>query len=330
MPRHVAPMLATSGDLPADQQRWAFEVKWDGVRALAYIKDGQLTLESRNLADITDRYPELGEMAPAIGKSHAVILDGEIVAFDEAGRPSFQRLQARMHLTGKEEIRQRRAEVPVAYLLFDVLWLDGKSLIELSYVDRRELLAELVEPGPSPWQVAPSHVGEGSAVAHATREQGLEGVVAKRLDSPYEPGRRSRLWIKTKNFLRQDFVIGGWVPGQGGRTGQIGSLMLGYYDDSGVLQYAGKVGTGFTQQELERLARLLRPLAQTENPFAETPPDWRIAHYTEPKLVAQVSYGHWTAAGQVRHSSYHGLRDDMPPEQVRREESPPLPPQGDT
>jgi bifunctional non-homologous end joining protein LigD len=326
-------MLATSGDLPADQQRWAFEVKWDGVRALAYVKNGQLTLESRNLADITARYPELGGMGSAIGTTHRAILDGEVVAFDEAGRPSFQQLQARMHLTGREEIRQRQAEVPVAYLLFDVLWVDDGWVIERPYAARRELLARLIEPGPTPWQVAPSHTGEGTALAEASRQQGLEGVVAKRLDSPYEPGRRSRWWIKTKNFLRHDFVIGGWVPGQGGRTGQIGSLMLGYYDDSGVLQYAGKVGTGFTQQELERLARLLRPLAQTENPFAETPPDWRVAHYTEPKLVAQVSYGHWTAAGQVRHSSYHGLRDDMPAEQVRREESPPLapplPPQGD-
>jgi bifunctional non-homologous end joining protein LigD len=312
-------MLATSGDLPADEDRWAFEVKWDGVRALAYLKDGQLTLESRNLTDITARYPELSGMGLGIGQPHAVILDGEIVAFDEAGRPSFQQLQSRMHLTGKEEIRRRRAEVPVAYLLFDVLWLDGKSLIERPYIDRRELLAELIEPTTSPWQVAPSHAGEGTALAHATREQGLEGVVAKRLDSPYEPGRRSRWWIKVKNFLRQEFVVGGWVPGQGGRAGQIGALMLGYYDDSGVLHYAGKVGTGFTHQELARLARLLTPLGHPDNPFAETPPDWRIAHYTEPRLVAEVSYGHWTAAGQVRHSSYHGLRDDMPPDQVRRE-----------
>jgi bifunctional non-homologous end joining protein LigD len=312
-------MLAVSGELPADQDRWAFEVKWDGVRALAYLRDGQLALESRNLADITARYPELSGMAPALGADHAVILDGEVVAFDDTGRPSFERLQTRMHLTGKEEIRQRSAAVPVAYLLFDVLWLDGEWLIDRPYVERRDVLAGVVERSASPWQVAPSHTGEGTVLAEATRQQGLEGIVAKRLDSLYEPGRRSRAWIKIKNFLHQEFVIGGWVPGERGRAGRIGALMLGYFDDSGVLHYAGKVGTGFTQHELDRLARLLAPLARTESPFAEQVPDWRIAHYTEPRLVADVSYGHWTAAGQIRHSSYHGLRDDKPAGQVRRE-----------
>jgi bifunctional non-homologous end joining protein LigD len=312
-------MLATSGDLPTDQHRWAFEVKWDGVRALAYLSDGQLALESRNLADITARYPELNGLASAVAEQHAVILDGEVVAFDEAGRPSFERLQTRMHLTGRDEIRQRSAAVPVAYLLFDVLWLDGDRLIDRPYVDRRELLTGLIEASTSPWQLAPSHTGEGTALREATRQQGLEGVVAKRLDSLYEPGRRSRSWIKVKNFLRQELVIGGWVPGQRGRAGRIGALMLGYYDDSGVLHYAGKVGTGFTQHELDRLARLLAPLARGDSPFAETVPDWRIAHYADPQLVAEVSYGHWTAAGQIRHSSYHGLRDDVRADQVRRE-----------
>jgi bifunctional non-homologous end joining protein LigD len=312
-------MLATSGALPDDEDRWAFEVKWDGVRALAYLKDSQLTLESRNLTDITARYPELAGMGPVLGERHAAILDGEVVAFDEAGRPSFQQLQTRMHLTGHEEIRQRRAKVPVAYALFDVLWLDGDWVVDRPYVDRRELLAGLIEPGPSPWQVAPSQTGDGTSMVEVTRQRELEGVVAKRLDSVYEPGHRSRSWIKVKNFLRQEFVIGGWVPGHGGRAGQIGALMLGYYDESGVLHYAGKVGTGFTQQELVRLARVLAPIARRDSPFAETPPDWRVAHYAEPKLVAQVSYGHWTTAGQIRHSSYHGLRDDMPADQVRRE-----------
>jgi bifunctional non-homologous end joining protein LigD len=265
-----------------------------------------------------------------MGQRHAAILDGEVVAFDEAGRPSFQQLQARMHLTAREEIRQRQAEVPVAYLLFDVLWLDGEWVVDRPYVDRRVLLTELIEPGTEPWQVVPSHAGDGTAMLEVTRQQGLEGVVAKRLDSPYEAGRRSRSWIKVKNFLRQEFVVAGWVPGQGGRAGQIGALMLGYYDDSTVLHYAGKVGTGFTQHELDRLARLLGPLARAESPFAERPPDWRIAHYTEPKLVAQVSYGHWTTGGQIRHSSYHGLRDDLSAEQVRREWSPSFPPQGNT
>jgi bifunctional non-homologous end joining protein LigD len=320
MPRHVEPMLAVTGGLPSDQQRWAFEVKWDGVRALAYVQGDRLTLESRNQADITARYPELAGLGPAVaGRQHAAILDGEVVAFDDSGRPNFERLQTRMHLTSPEEVRQRRATVPVAYVLFDVLWLDGDWVTDRPYTERRALLAELIDAGPHPWQLAPSEPGDGTALVEATRQQGLEGVVAKRLDSPYEPGRRSRAWIKVKNFRRQEFVVGGWVPGERSRAGRIGSLMLGYFDDSGVLHYAGKVGSGFTQHELDRLAGLFAPLARSESPFAEPVPDWRIAHYTEPRLVAEVAFGHWTAAGQVRHSSYQGLRDDKPAEQVRRE-----------
>jgi bifunctional non-homologous end joining protein LigD len=185
--------------------------------------------------------------------------------------------------------------------------------------ERRELLDQLMAGTTGAWQISPSHPGEGDALLEATRQQGLEGIIAKRLDSPYEPGRRSPLWIKIKNFLRQEFVIGGWVPGGGGRTGRIGALMLGYYDDQGVLHYAGKVGTGFTGAELDRLAGLFSPLARVDNPFAERVPDWRVARYIDPVLVAEVAYGHWTAAGQIRHSSYQGLRDDKPATDVHRD-----------
>jgi bifunctional non-homologous end joining protein LigD len=317
-PQRLQPMVAVSGALPRDQARWSFEVKWDGVRALAYISGGTVTLESRNQADITGRYPELAGLGAALGKDRAVVLDGEVVAFDDTGRPSFERLQTRMHLTGEAEVRRRMATTPIAYLLFDVLWIDGEWTIDRPLKERRQLLDQLMAGTTGAWQISPSHPGEGDALLEATKQQGLEGIIAKRLDSPYEPGRRSPLWIKIKNFLRQEFVIGGWVPGGGGRTGRIGALMLGYYDDRGVLHYAGKVGTGFTGAELDRLAGLFGPLARADTPFAEQVPDWRVARYIDPVLVAEVAYGHWTAAGQVRHSSYQGLRDDKPATDVRR------------
>jgi bifunctional non-homologous end joining protein LigD len=310
-------MLATAGELPDDESRWAFEVKWDGVRALAYVAEGSVGLESRNQADITNRYPELAVLGPFLG-GRAALLDGEVIAFDDAGRPSFGSLQTRMHVTGRAEVRRRMAATPVAYLLFDLLWLDGVWLIERPLIERRAALQELLVDPPAPCQIAPSRPGEGQVLWEATRQQGLEGVVAKRLDSTYEPGKRSPLWVKAKHLRRQEFVIGGWVPGEGGRSGRIGSLMLGHFDDAGILHYAGKVGTGFSASELDRLAARLGPLSQPLSPFAERVPDWRVARFVEPTLVAEIAYGHWTEAGQVRHSSYHGLRDDKPAREVRR------------
>ena len=312
-------MLATPGPLPLDEQRWAFEVKWDGVRALAYIQDGVLWLESRNLLDITPRYPELAGLAAALGP-HDAVLDGEVVAFGADGRPSFERLQSRMHVVDASEIHQRMADTPVAYLLFDVLWLDGSWLTDEPYTARRPVLEGLLAGGASsPWQLAPSHRGEGAALARATREQGLEGVVAKRLDSRYEIGRRSRAWVKVKFVRRQEFVIGGWASGERGRAGHIGSLLLGYFDDAGGLHYAGRVGTGFTMAELDRLLGRLAQQRRSSSPFAEPVPGEGLASFVEPTLVADVAFSEWTAAGVIRQASYQGLREDKPAGEVRRE-----------
>src|SRR3954454_2956513 len=262
MPEHVVPMLAKLAKLPREDGGWAYEVKWDGVRAIAYARSGTLRLESRNLNDVTPRYPELGGLVEALG-GHEAVLDGEVVAFDEQGRPSFERLQGRMHLTTGVEARARL--LPVVYVAFDLLWLDGESLMRLPYSERRARLETLNLEGPA-WRVPSYSSADGEGFLGAAAQQGLEGIVCKRLDSPYEPGRRGNTWLKVKNTRSQELVIGGWTPGEGRGAGRLGALHLGYHEN-GRFRYAGKVGTGFTDNELDRLENLLRPLARDTSPF---------------------------------------------------------------
>jgi bifunctional non-homologous end joining protein LigD len=313
LPDRIEPMLARTGELPADDARWAYEIKWDGVRAIGYVDGGRLRLASRNGNDITPRYPELRELGRALA-GHEAVLDGEVVAFDEAGRPSFQRLQGRMHLTSEHVVRRLAASDPVAYIVFDLLWLDGHPLIGLPYTERRERLLELGLDGPR-WQTPAHHVGDGTAMLAASRANGLEGVVAKRLDSTYTPGRRSNAWVKVKNVRETDVVVGGWLEGEGNRGGRLGSLVIGVYDE-GELRYAGRVGSGFDERELKRVAGLLEPLARADSPFAAKPAPPRETHFVEPALVARVAYGEWTQAGTLRHPVYKGVRDDVAPESV--------------
>jgi bifunctional non-homologous end joining protein LigD len=311
----VAPMLAVTGTLPRDDEHWAFEVKWDGVRALTYVDGGHLRVESRNLLDITPRYPELHDLPPPLHR-HSAILDGEVVTFDESGRPSFGRLQHRMHVTGARDVRLRMAEFPVLYMVFDVLWLDGHWTVELPYTDRRRLLEGLELSTPQ-WQTPGSHVGDGAAVLEASRQRGLEGVIAKHLSSLYEPGRRSRSWLKVKNTRRQEVVIGGWLPGTGNRTGRIGAVLVGYYEGD-ALRFAGRVGGGFTDRMLGEVAALLAPLARATSPFADKVP-YRQAHWVEPRLVCDVEFSEWTPGATLRHPRFKGLRDDRAPQDVVRE-----------
>ena len=308
MPEQLKPMLARAGSLPVRDAGWAFEVKWDGVRALAYSEPGRLRLESRNGNDITASYPELRPLNRALSSHHA-ILDGEIVAFDEHGRPSFGRLQSRMHVSSDSAARRRSKEVPVAYVIFDLLWLDGHPLLALPYGERRARLAELGLEGPA-WRTPEHVVGNGAAMLEASLRNGLEGVVAKKLDSLYEPGRRSPCWLKVKNVRREDVVVGGWVPGAGKRTDRIGALLVGVEQD-GALRYAGRVGTGFTEAELDRLSEVLQRRA--DSPFAAgtaKPP--RGSVFVEPTRVAEVEFTEWTSDGMLRHPSYKGLREEAP------------------
>jgi bifunctional non-homologous end joining protein LigD len=325
LPRGLRPMLATAGPLPAGEPGWAFEMKWDGLRALCYVTGDGIRLVSRTGRDITGAYPELAGLAGAVRTAGAqrAVLDGEIVALTGAsGRPSFEVLQQRMNISATDDLAILAARVPVTYLAFDLLSLNGHALLDLPWDQRRGLLDELRLQGRA-WQAPPAFTTETARdVQAASLEQGLEGVVAKRQSGRYEPGRRSSSWVKVKNVRRQEAVVGGWQPGERGRSGQIGSLLIGVYDERGTgLAYAGHVGTGFTRPTLDLLARRLAPLRRATSPFAaQVPPEHaRYAVWAEPVLVVEVAFTEWTTAGRLRAPSYKGLRDDKEPREVIRE-----------
>jgi bifunctional non-homologous end joining protein LigD len=320
LPGILQPMLARSEPhLPPDSEPWALEMKWDGVRALAYCEGNRVRLISRTGEDVTAAYPELRGLAAAVGRRDA-LLDGEVVAMGDSGWPDFEVLQNRMHVRDASLAQRLVAEYPVTYLAFDLLHLDGRPLLNLPYTERRPLLENLALNGPS-WQTPPSFIGEpGADVQAVSRQHGLEGVVAKRLDSRYEPGKRPGTWRKVKNIRRQEAVIGGWRPGKGNRSGQIGSLLIGVQEDGGLV-YAGHVGTGFTDRVLRQLTAQLAPLRRATSPFAAPLPadHARDAVWAEPVLVADIRFTGWTRAGRMRAPSYQGLRSDKDPAEVVRE-----------
>ncbi|MEU7003526.1 non-homologous end-joining DNA ligase [Nonomuraea sp. NPDC046570] len=302
-----SPMLAQAGRLPVGDG-WAFEMKWDGVRALVYIEDRAVRVLSRNGRDVTVAYPELRMMGGAVG-GHDVVLDGEVVAFDEAGRPSFGALQPRMHQRNPARIAELVRTVPVTFMAFDLLHVNAASAVGLPYTGRRELLEATLTPGAR-WQVPVWFPGDGERAVRLSHDLGLEGVVAKRLDSLYRQGRRSADWTKVKHVTVREVVVCGWKPGEGRRTETIGSLLLGVYD-RGRLVYAGHVGTGFTDRMLHELAGLLAPLERRDPLLEGVPPEQaRQAHWVEPVLVGEVEFAHWTKDGVLRHPSWRGLRPD--------------------
>ena len=315
MPEELKPMLARPGSLPSNDTGWGYEIKWDGIRVVLFSDAGHVRLQGRNLTDFTPRYPEARALGRALG-SRRVILDGEIVAFSEDGRPSFERLQSRMHLGSDSAVRRRMRDTPVTYVIFDLLYLDGRSTMSRPYAERREVLERLELEGAS-WRTPGYHEGDGRALLDATAELGVEGVIAKRLECPYEPGRRSAAWIKVKNAHRQEVVIGGWTPGEGGRSRSLGALAAGVYED-GRLVYVGKVGTGFTETTLAAVARELEPLARRGSPFEGRQPP-RGTRFVEPRLVAEVEFREWTRTGTLRAPSFKGLRPDVDPLEVVRE-----------
>lgn len=316
LPRLIRPMMAVlRHELPHDDHAYGWELKWDGVRAIAYLDPGgRLRLLSRSDKDMARSYPELSALTSMIGEP--VVLDGEIVALRQ-GRPDFGLLQNRMHVQRPTERLVR--SVPVHYYVFDLLHRGDRSLLREPYTARRAALEEL-GLDRAPVFTPPWWRDEGASVLAAAVAQGLEGVVGKPLNSPYSPGRRGP-WIKVKNVRDQEVVVAGWTPGEGRRTDMIGSLVLGVYDDHG-LRYVGNVGTGFTEAALGELADRLRPLARATSPFDTAVPAVveRTAHWVEPELVGEVAFAEWTADGHLRHPSWRGLRDDKSPEQVTRED----------
>jgi bifunctional non-homologous end joining protein LigD len=302
----IVPMKAVTGTLPPpdEDDRWAYEIKWDGYRTIAFVDNGRVRLQSTNLLDLTPRWPELGGLPSAVPAPRAV-LDGETVALAADGAPRFELLQ--------------RHEVPVTYVIFDVLSIDGNDTMELPYEQRRQLLMDLVSPGDH-WIVPAHHVGGGRDLLDAARDRSLEGIMAKRLGSTYQPGKRSPAWRKVKVRRQQEMVVGGWTPGAGNRDGVFGSLLLGYYE-GGSLRFGGGVGTGFDRTLLESLQRQLDERATTACPYDPPPPApvRRNAHWVRPELVCEVAFAEWTFDGVVRQASFLGLRDDKDPRDVVRE-----------
>jgi bifunctional non-homologous end joining protein LigD len=317
-PPTFEPMMAQLVREPFDDEGWLFEVKWDGHRCLAALGDAT-RLTSRTARDVTAQFPELDDLHRQLAARNAVV-DGEIVAFDQDGQPSFQRMQDRFHRS-PEELARHRGRVPIQFLAFDLLWLDGEPLLELPMADRRERLAEVLVPRDDV-RISQSVRGRGTAFFQQIKGLGLEGVVAKRLASQYRPGTRSLDWRKVKAVRRQDCVIVGWTRGKGGRSSTLGSLLLAVYED-GQPRYVGNVGTGFTHSFLERLLPDLREREQ-ERPTVEVDPDPRLrdVRWLRPELVCEVEYLRWTADGRLRAPSFKGIRTDKLPEDCRREDIP--------
>jgi bifunctional non-homologous end joining protein LigD len=317
-PERVAPMLATLTDVEhfGDDTDWAFEMKWDGVRTIAYLAGGRVQLFSRKGRDDTAAYFDVAEDLAKLDVQTA-ILDGEVVVLDRAGRPQFGLLQHRINLTKPADIQRVAKSYPAQLMLFDILELNGQSLLRKTYLQRRAALEKLVRPSAgSRIQVPPVFEGDLSAAIQTSGQLQLEGVVAKRRNSTYQPGQRSRSWLKIKLHRAQEVVVGGWRPGQGRRDGGVGSLLIGIPAADG-LHYLGRVGSGFNDHQLDEIQELLKPLGTKTSPFVDVPrEDARDANWVTPSLVGEVTYGELTEPGRLRHPVWKGIRTDKAPEDV--------------
>jgi bifunctional non-homologous end joining protein LigD len=314
----VAPMLATLGapGQLSDDDDWAYEMKWDGIRAIAEITQGEVTLTSRNGNDLTKTYPELQSLAEAIDDD--AVIDGEIVALGATGRPDFGRLQERMNLTKSADVEKARAKTTVHFMAFDLLRLGSDSLVKRHYDDRRQLLERHVRT-QGEVQVPPAFDGDEPAAMRASLELGLEGVVAKKRDSTYLPGKRSRSWVKLKHHRTQEVVVGGWREGKGARANRVGALLLGIPGPDGI-DYVGKVGTGFGDRELDAMLARFAKLERATSPLDGVPSaEAKAAHWIRPSLVGEVEFSEWTATGRLRQPSWRGWRSDKKPADVHRE-----------
>jgi bifunctional non-homologous end joining protein LigD len=319
--RALTPMLATVSDELPNGEEWTFEPKYDGIRILAFAADGSVSLLSRNGNSKTAQFPEI--VAALAGLSRVrkkpFVLDGELVAMDGHQPARFQQLQNRMHATDRAAIAARRGDTPVAYVVFDVL-LDGDEALihEAQHVRRAHLLQLLIPPVPHVLRVSDSLIGNATTLLKRARAKGWEGVIAKRKDGVYEPGRRSRAWLKLKIEQRQEFVVGGYTEPRNSRL-HLGAILLGYYDDAGQLIYAGHTGGGFSRATLTDMYRRLVALERKTSPFVMKPRTNERAHWVRPRVIVEVKFNEWTADGKLRQPIFVGIRDDKAPADVRRE-----------
>ena len=293
----VLPMKAGMGTLPPDDGDWAYEIKWDGYRTIVFVDGDTVRLQSTSGKDVSERWPEFAGLAASVNAQTA-ILDAELVVFDDDGRPSFELVQRSGVGSEREAVLH----------FFDALSVDGADTIGLPYLDRRRLLDALVEPDAN-WLVPAHRIGDGGALLEATAASQMEGVIAKRTDSVYRPGTRAKAWIKIKNRVLVELVVGGYTDGAGNRSSTFGALLLGQPDGEG-LQFAGGVGTGFDHETLETLTAQLRSIETDECTFTKLPPakQRRGAHWVEPVLLATVDIAEFTNDGHVRHASFVSLR----------------------
>jgi bifunctional non-homologous end joining protein LigD len=308
--RTYATMLATLAEEVPRGTGWAFEVKWDGYRAIATLAGGDATLTSRNGNDLTARFQNVAKELSKAVKTPDCVLDGEVCALDEEGRSSFSAMQ------------QGKVGTPIVYYVFDVLAIEGEPVIDLPFVERRKLLEGLLDRRNKTVRLSETF-DDGRALLEAAKQQQLEGIVAKRLDSRYLPGKRTRDWLKIKTHLEQEFVVAGYTKGTGRRASSFGSLVLGYYVGN-ELVYAGNVGTGFNSKEIEKLLDRLRPLRRDTPPFREVPKMPKVRKndviWVDPDLVVEVEFAEWTHDGRLRAPSYKGIREDKAASEVRKEE----------
>lgn len=307
-PPSIAPMLAVPGPLPEPDADWAFETKWDGVRCvLTTTGDGSVRLASRAGNDISVTYPELRALGGGL-RGRGLVLDGEVVALDASGRSDFGLLQSRMGVVDARRAGRLARDCPAHLMIFDVMYVDGLGLLGAPYRERREILSALGLNGAH-WSAPPNVHGRGSQVWDAVVREGLEGVVAKRLSSPYLPGTRSAHWRKTKRVETLDVVIGGWTQRRGAAAGVPGAVLVGVAGPTG-LRYAGSVGSGMSEREQSELTAYFAVIARASSPFTD-PVDVAGAHWVEPRLVAEVTATEWTRAGRLRHPVWQRLRPDL-------------------
>lgn len=321
LPLTIEPMLATMGGEPFDSPQYIFEIKWDGVRALAFIEEGSVRLQDRYLRDVTGRYPELAALAAQVAGD--CVLDGEIVALDEEGAPDFARLSTRLAGNDEQAARRLADETPVTFQAFDILYWEGRNVMAWPLWRRKGLLHRVTRPGGP--LLAPDHLeSHGISFFEAVHEHGLEGVIAKDRRSAYRPGARSPAWLKLKVFQKEEFVVGGFTyggrvsaPRKRRRPEPIASLLLGLYDERGDLRYVGDVSGGFTDETAREMARVLDGLTSRECPFADEPRSQRLVFWCRPQMAASVRFSEWTREGGLRFPVFEGLRPDVPPETCR-------------